>query len=73
MPTLDQVREDALALSRDDREILSIELAMSMKQEPGYDESWAREIDRRRAAIATGNMALTDSAEAEAIIFGDDD
>jgi Putative addiction module component len=73
MSTLEQVRKEALALSQEDREFLSVELALSIAKEPGYDAALDAEIRRRRAAIASGEMALIDSEEAEALMFGDDE
>jgi Putative addiction module component len=73
MATLEQVRKEALALSQDDREFLAVELALSIAKEPGNDAALAAEINRRRAAIDSGEMALINSEEAEALMFGDDD
>lgn len=73
MPTLEQVRQDALALSQDDRELLVVHLHASFEKEPGYDEAWSAEIQRRIKAIDDGTEELVDWEDAEEFIFGDSD
>ena len=72
VPTLESVRRDALRLSQDERELLALDLAMSMEREPGYDEAWAKELDARSKQLAEGEAELRDDDEADAYMFGDD-
>ncbi len=69
VPTLESVRRDALLLSQDERELLALDLAMSMEKAPGYDEAWAKEIARRLKEVDDGNSDLMDWDEAELEIF----
>ena len=72
MASLESVRRDALGLPPRDREILAIDLALSVEKEPGYDEAWAAEIERRLRQVDEGTAGLMDWDEAEKLIFGDD-
>ncbi len=72
VPTLESVRRDALLLSQDERELLALDLAMSMEKAPGYDEAWATELDARLKQLREGTAELMDDDEAEAYAFGDD-
>ena len=71
VPTLESVRRDALRLSQDERELLALDLAMSMEKQPGYDQAWAKEIERRLKEVDEGKADLIDWAEAEQEIFDD--
>ena len=71
VPTLESVRRDALRLSQDERELLALDLALSVEKEPGYDEAWAAEIERRIAEVKAGQADLMDWDEAEREIFED--
>ena len=71
VPTLESVRRDALRLSQDERELLALDLAMSMEKEPGYDQACAKEIERRLKEVDEGKADLIDWAEAEQEIFDD--
>jgi putative addiction module component (TIGR02574 family) len=71
MATLEQVRKEALALSQDDREFLAVELALSIQKDPGYDEAWAAELNRRWAAVQSGEEELISIDEFEAEVWGD--
>jgi putative addiction module component (TIGR02574 family) len=52
--TLEEVREAAMALSADERELLAADLSCSLEKEPGYDEAWAEEIQRRIEDLDSG-------------------
>ena len=71
VPTLESVRRDALRLSQDERELLALDLAMSMEKQPDYDQAWAKEIERRLKEVDEGKADLIDWAEAEQEIFDD--
>ena len=45
--TVDQVRDDAMQLSDDDRLVLGEQLLATVPPEPGYEEAWTQEIERR--------------------------
>jgi putative addiction module component (TIGR02574 family) len=72
MPTLESVRKEAMCLSSEEREILALDLALSIEKSPGYDEAWAAELERRMTAIDDGTVELLDDDEADALMFGDD-
>ena len=72
LPTLESVRRDALRLSQDERELLALDLAISMEKEPGYDQAWTTELDARSKQLAEGKAELLDDDEADAYMFGDD-
>ena len=71
VPTLESVRRDALLLDAPDRELLIIQLARTFEEEPGYDEAWAAEIERRLKELDEGRADLIDWDEAKPTIFGD--
>lgn len=73
MATLESVRRDALLLSTEDREFLAVYLALSIETEPGYDDAWAAELQRRMQAIDSGEDVPVPWNEAEGLIFGPDD
>ncbi|MFN0147949.1 MAG: addiction module protein [Dehalococcoidia bacterium] len=73
MPTLESVRKEAMSLTSEEREMLAVDLALSIEKAPGYDEAWAAELERRWAAIQSGEDELLDDDEADAIMFGDDE
>jgi putative addiction module component (TIGR02574 family) len=56
--TLEEVREAAMALSADERELLAADLYCSLEKEPGYDEAWAAEIQRRIEEIDSGKVKM---------------
>lgn len=72
MATLESVRNEAMSLSSEEREILAVDLALSIEKAPGYDEAWAAELQRRMKDIDDGTVELLDDDEADAIMFGDD-
>lgn len=49
--TREALLEQALLLSPDDRELLAAQLVASLEKEPGYDEAWEAEIERRLKEI----------------------
>ena len=73
VPTLDSVRRDALRLSQDERELLALDLALSVEKEPGYAEAWAAEIERRLKEVDEGEAGLMDWEDAKRYIFGNED
>ena len=73
VPTLESVRRDALRLSQDERELLALDLALSVEKEPGSDEAWGAEIERRLKEVDEGKAGLMDWEDAKRYIFGDED
>ena len=73
VPTLESVRRDALRLSQDERELLAMDLALSIEKAPGYDEAWEAEIRRRLKELDEGKADLMDWEEAKTYIYGDED
>lgn len=70
MTTAAQLYREALQLSPADRELLAQQLHDSLEKEPGYDEAWSREIERRIDDLRLGRsvpIELTDDLD----IFGD--
>ena len=45
--TVDEVREEAMQLNDDDRLVLGEQLLATVPPEPGYEEAWTEEIERR--------------------------
>jgi putative addiction module component (TIGR02574 family) len=62
-----KVRDEAMALPEDEREVLAVELLESLA-DPGHDweQAWATEIDRRLADVRSGNVPLRPWAEVRA-------
>ena len=62
-----------MELDDDERQLLAIELGMSIatEKEPGYDEAWAKEIKRRLEELDRGESDEMDWDEAEKFIFDD--
>ena len=73
VPTLESVRRDALRLSQDERELLALDLALSVEKAPGYDEAWGAEIERRLKEVDEGKAGLMDWEDAKRHILGDED
>lgn len=66
------------ALSRDDRELLLVELAIDAENEPkdsGYDEYWEAELRRRLKELDDSEAGLVDWEDARRFILrdGEDD
>ena len=72
MPTVESILEEALTLSSDDRELLARQILCTIEKDPGWDEAWAAELDRRWKAIQADPSRLTDWEDAEEFMFGDD-
>jgi hypothetical protein len=73
MASLESVRREALSLPREDRAALALELALSVEPEPGYEEAWSAELNRRWRQVEEGNADLLDWSDAEKLIFDNDD
>lgn len=69
MSSAEALFEEALRLSPDDREWLAAALVGSIEKEPGYDEAWRAEIERRWQSVLDGTAKLYDEDEAEAFVF----
>ena len=52
----EEILAQALKLAPEDREMIASELAASFEKEPGYDEFWAVEIERRIEEADSGRM-----------------
>ena len=72
MPTVESVLEEAMKLSQDERELVATQLLCTIEKDPGWEEAWAAELDRRWAAIQKDPSRLMDWEDAEAEMFGDD-
>ena len=70
--TRESVLQDALLLDQDERELLVIQISQSFEREPGYDEAWAAEIERRLKEIDEGKAELMDIDEFDLFVFGDE-
>lgn len=55
---LEKIAAEVLRLPPEDREALLEMLIASLPPEPGYDEAWSEELDRRLAAIEDGTAEL---------------
>lgn len=71
--TRESVLHDALLLDQQERELLIIQISHSFEKEPGYDEAWSAEIERRLKEVDEGKADLMDWEEARAYIFGGED
>jgi putative addiction module component (TIGR02574 family) len=63
----DHLRREALALPVDERAALAKDLLASLDgdADPGAEEAWIEEIDRRAQAVANGTATLVDWDDAE--------
>ncbi len=66
MATLEELMKEAESLSRDDREFLAAHLFATLEddRDPGYEEAWAAEIERRVRELDEGTaetMTLDDA------------
>jgi putative addiction module component (TIGR02574 family) len=53
-----KLRDAALALPDDERELLALDLLASLQRpEPGWEEAWSREIERRIDDVRSGRVA----------------
>ena len=50
----------------------ALDLALSVVKEPGYDEAWGAEIERRLKEVDDGKAGLMDWEHAKRYIFGDE-
>jgi putative addiction module component (TIGR02574 family) len=58
MTTAERLLQQAMQLSSDERELLAIELFATLEKEPGYDEAWEAEIERRIKEIDDGTVEM---------------
>ena len=58
MTTAERLLKEAMQLSSDEREQLAMELLASIEKEPGYDEAWEAEIERRLKEIDDGTVEM---------------
>lgn len=71
MTTAERLLQEAMQLTSDERELLAVELFASLEKEPGYDEAWEAEIQRRIDDVDSGRtrpIELDESLD----IFGPD-
>jgi putative addiction module component (TIGR02574 family) len=54
MTSAERVLHQALSLTSDQREMLAVQLFLSLDRDPGYELAWAEEIARRVHEIETG-------------------
>jgi putative addiction module component (TIGR02574 family) len=70
MPTVESILEDALKLSQDERELLAEHILCSIQPDPGWEEAWTAELDRRVARIESGVDKPIPWREVERRVFG---
>ncbi len=58
MTTAERLLQEAMQLTSDERELLAVELFASLEKEPGYDEAWGAEIERRIKEIDDGTVEM---------------
>ncbi len=58
MTTAERLLQEAMQLTSDERELLAVELFASLDKEPGYDEAWGAEIERRMKEIDDGTVEM---------------
>jgi putative addiction module component (TIGR02574 family) len=72
MPTVESILEEALTLSSDDRELLAGQILCTIEKDPGWDEAWAAELDRRWAAVQKDPSLVMDWDEGDEVaLFGE--
>lgn len=60
----EELLQAALALPRDERVALSVQLLESLEPvEDGVEEAWRAEVERREAAVERGDDELVDADE----------
>ena len=69
MTTAERLLQEAMQLSSDERELLAIELFASLEKEPGYDEAWEAEIERRTKEVDEGTVELIPWSEVRKQMF----
>ena len=68
----DSVLAQALELDDEERELLAIRLGLGLAEtEPGYDEAWESEIQKRLEELDRGQAQVVDWDEAQKLIFDD--
>ena len=53
---VEQLLREAERLSNDEREDLALKLLDGLERDPGYDEAWAKELQRRIDQIDSGDV-----------------
>ena len=71
MTKYESVLTQALELDEDDRQMLLLQLELSLDREPGYEEAWAKEIHKRISELDNGAAEIVEWDEAERLIFDD--
>lgn len=64
----EKLRRDVLALPIRERAALAKDLLLSLEdgtEEPGAEEAWIEELERRARAVSNGTATLVDWADAE--------
>lgn len=54
--TAKKLRDDAMALPEEERELLAAELLDSLGHDPEWDEAWAKECERRLEEVRSGRV-----------------
>ena len=62
--SVDAVVAEALALSAEERARVADRLLASLTEDVGIDDAWAAEVERRLAAIESGQMKLVPARDA---------
>ena len=64
MTTAERLLQEAIQLPSDERELLAVQLMASIEKEPGYDEAWEAEIERRLKEIDDGTVEMIPGEQA---------
>lgn len=62
--SVDAVVAEALSLSAEERARVADRLLASLIEDAGIDDAWAAEVERRLAAIESGQMKLVPASDA---------
>lgn len=62
--SVDAVVAEALSLSAEERARVADRLLASLTEDVGIDDAWAAEVERRLAAIESGQMKLVPARDA---------
>ncbi|HUX23616.1 MAG TPA: addiction module protein [Burkholderiales bacterium] len=62
--TVEALEAEALQLSAEERGRLIERLIASIDVDPGVDDAWAAEVERRNAQIESGAVSLVDGRDA---------
>ena len=64
--TAKKLRDDAMALPEEERELLAAELLDSLVPDPDWEQAWAQECERRLEDVRAGRVQTTPWSAVEA-------